>query len=129
MTGRLFSLLGKGLRLRCPRCGAGPLFRRPFFMYRHCPHCRLQLEPEPGYFVGAIYINYAATVSVAIPGHFILDVWAGVTLAQQLALWGSFCVIFPLIFFHHSRSLWLAVDHWLNPASNLYSTPHSRDSE
>ena len=93
-------------------------------MYRLCPHCELQLEPEPGYFIGAIYINYAATVFIAISGYFVLDVWLGITLARQLILWVSFCVIFPLIFFHYARGLWLALDHWLNPTLTLYTVPH-----
>jgi hypothetical protein len=38
-------------------------------------------------------------------------------------LWIPFAVIFPLLFFHHSRSLWLALDHFFNPAKSLYSVP------
>jgi hypothetical protein len=52
-----------------------------------------------------------------------LDALAGMTINQQLALWVPFAVIFPLIFFHHSRSLWLAMDHYFNPAPGPYSVP------
>jgi len=116
-------MLGYGLRLKCPRCGAGPLYAKPFKMLGNCPGCGLKFEREQGYFVGAIYITYAATVGIAVPGFFLLDVFAGLTINQQLALWIPFAVIFPLIFFHHSRSLWLTLDHFFNPAKNLYSLP------
>ena len=67
--------------------------------------------------------NYAATVAVAVPGFFLLDTFTGITINQQLALWVPFAVIFPLIFFHHSRSLWLVLDHIFNPADSLYGVP------
>jgi hypothetical protein len=89
-------------------------------MYTNCPHCDLKFEREQGYFVGAIYVNYAATVLLAIPGFFVLDTFTNMTIHQQLALWVSFAIIFPLLFFHHSRSLWLALDHILSPAKTLY---------
>ena len=116
-------MLGYGLRLRCPRCGAGRLFAKPFRMHDNCAHCGLKFEREQGYFVGAIYINYSATVGVAVPGFFLLDSFANITINQQLAFWVPFAVIFPLIFFNHSRSLWLALDHYFNPVNQLFSLP------
>lgn len=116
-------MLGHGLRLRCPRCGAGGLYSKPFKMNDNCAHCGLKFEREQGYFIGAIYINYAATVVIAVPGFFLLDAFANITIKQQLALWVLFAVIFPLLFFHHSRSLWLALDHYFNPSTSLYSVP------
>ena len=123
MTWRIVRMLGSGLRLRCPRCAVGALFSKPFRMYDECPQCGLKFEREQGYFVGAIYINYAATVAVAVPGFFLLDTFTGITINQQLALWVPFAVIFPLVFFHHSRGLWLVLDHFFNPAKNLYGVP------
>ena len=95
-------------------------------MNSHCPRCGLKFEREQGYFVGAIYINYAATVAIAIPGFFLLDAFTSLTVHQQLVLWIPFAVLFPLLFFHHSRSLWLALDHLFNPAKSLYSVPLSK---
>ena len=116
-------MIGHGLRLKCPRCGAGSLYDKPFKMNEHCANCALKFEREQGYFVGAIYINYAATVGIAVPGFFLLDTLTSITINQQLALWVPFAVIFPLLFFHHSRSLWLVLDHFFNPPESLYSVP------
>ena len=125
----ILAMLGHGLRLRCPRCGVGSLYRRPFKMNEQCANCALKFEREQGYFVGAIYINYAATIAIAVPGFFLLDELTKLTIDQQLALWVPFAVIFPLLFFPHSRILWLAVDHYFNPAKQLFvprknSPPH-----
>jgi uncharacterized protein (DUF983 family) len=121
-------MLGSAVRLRCPRCGVGSLYVKPFRMRSNCSQCGLQFEREQGYFVGAIYINYAATVAIAVPGFFLLDAFTGMTINQQLALWVPFAIIFPLLFFHHSRSLWLALDHLFNPAKSLYGVPPKKAS-
>jgi len=89
-------------------------------MNDNCPHCALKFEREQGYFIGAIYINYAATVAIAVPGFFLLDAFGNVDIDRQLAFWIPFAVIFPLLFFHHSRSLWLVFDHFFNPEKQLF---------
>lgn len=119
-------MLGSGLRLKCPRCGIGALYLKPFRMRANCAHCALKFEREQGYFIGAIYINYAATVAIAVPGYFLLDAFTSMNINQQLMLWVPFAVIFPLLFFHHSRSLWLVLDHFFNPAPDLYSVPREK---
>ncbi|MBI2555767.1 MAG: hypothetical protein HYV92_15375 [Candidatus Rokubacteria bacterium] len=59
--GRIAQSLLRGIRLRCPRCGHAPIFRGWFVLLARCPLCGLAFEREPGYFVGAMYVNYAAT--------------------------------------------------------------------
>jgi len=116
-------MLDHGLHLRGPRCGEGSLHGKPFKMHEYCAICALKFEREQGYFIGAIYINYNATVAVPVPGFFLRDAFANLTINQQLALWIPFAVIFPLLFFHHSRSLWLVLDHFFNPSASLYRFP------
>jgi len=101
--------------LKCPKCGAGGLFDGFFHMRPNCSHCQLAFEREQGFFVGAIYINYAVTVLIALPGFLLLDYYADVSLSQQLLLWGTFAVVFPILFFRHSRSLWLSVAYVIDP--------------
>jgi len=128
VAAKLFKMLGSGIRLRCPRCGVGRLYVKSFKMFDHCPNCDLKFEREQGYFIGAMYINYAATVAIAVPGYLLLDIFTSLTINQQLALWVPFAVIFPLLFFHHARSLWLVLDHFFNPASSIYSVPPKKSA-
>jgi uncharacterized protein (DUF983 family) len=81
-------------------------------MREGCGACGLRYEPEPGYFVGAIYLNYALTAAVAVGAVLILDWTVGLTLGQQLAVGIAVAVVVPLGAFHHTRSLWLGAD-WL----------------
>jgi uncharacterized protein (DUF983 family) len=91
------------------------VFEGLFRMRATCPVCQLRFEREPGYFIGAIYINYALTVSIALAGYFILDAWLGLSVRAQLWLWSAFVVLFPLWAFRYSKALWLSVDHLVDP--------------
>lgn len=37
-----------------------------------CPHCGLRLEPEPGFYQGAMYVSYAITVACILAVGVIL---------------------------------------------------------
>jgi ABC-2 type transport system ATP-binding protein len=91
------------------------MFHGLFRMQAECLTCRLQFEREHGYFVGAIYINYAVTVLCMLAGFFILDYFVQLSLTSQLIMWCSFGVVFPMFFFRYSKSLWLSLDYIFNP--------------
>jgi uncharacterized protein (DUF983 family) len=115
---RAITLLNRGLRLRCPRCGAGALFQGWLKMHQHCASCHLQFEREQGYFIGAMYMNYAFTVAITVSGYFVLEWLTNISLAQQLALWGSVSILAPLALFRHARGLWLSFDYMFNPVDD-----------
>ncbi|GIX48111.1 MAG: hypothetical protein KatS3mg131_2322 [Candidatus Tectimicrobiota bacterium] len=75
---RALRLLSRGVRLRCPRCGERTLFRGWFAMHERCSACGLRFAREPGYFLGAMYINYGVAVLVAVGATLALAHWAGV---------------------------------------------------
>ena len=112
---RVMTGIDRGLRLRCPRCGRAPLYRGWFTMNEVCPVCYLKFERAQGYWVGAIYVNYAVTTTIAIGGYFILWARAGLSTGAQFAIWIPFLLLFPLWFFRYSRSLWLAMEFYVNP--------------
>ncbi|HEU5321249.1 MAG TPA: DUF983 domain-containing protein [Methylomirabilota bacterium] len=112
---RLSRGLRRALALRCPRCGRAPLFRSRFAMFAECAACGLTFERAQGYWVGAIYVNYAVTVGITMAGFLLLWRVADLSTGVQLALWLPFVTLFPLWFFRYSRALWLAVEHAVNP--------------
>jgi len=45
-------------------------------MNDNCPKCGIRLEPEPGFFQGAMYVGYGFTVAViAVIGVFLSLTW------------------------------------------------------
>jgi len=114
-AGRIARVLGRAVRLRCPRCGETELFSGWFTMPPACVLCGLSFERAQGYWVGAIYVNYAATVTIAITGYFLLWTRFGLSTTAQFAIWIPFLLVFPLWFFHESLKLWLTLNIYPNP--------------
>jgi len=85
-------------------------------MHVSCASCGLRYEREQGYFVGAIYINYAFTVAVAAGTVLAADALIGLTLAQQLTVGIALAALVPLAFFRYARSLWLSVSYLVTTA-------------
>jgi ABC-2 type transport system ATP-binding protein len=112
---RAGQLLNRALQLRCPRCGAASVFSGLLKMFPQCQTCDLQFEREPGYFLGAIYINYGVTVSIMLAGFFWLEYGVKVPLVYQICIWSGFGLVFPLLFYRYSKSLWLCLDYFFSP--------------
>jgi hypothetical protein len=84
-------------------------------MNTHCDYCGLIYEREQGYFVGAIYFNIIGTESVLLATLILYGLITGEISQTILTVLIALAFTLPLFFFHHSRSLWLCVDHILNP--------------
>lgn len=62
------------LQGKCPRCRKGDIFAYPinkrFFQFNKmndiCPYCGVRLEPEPGFYQGAMYVGYGFTMIIVI---------------------------------------------------------------
>jgi uncharacterized protein (DUF983 family) len=67
------------LNNECPHCLEGKVFNEKniFFnigfpkMNEYCSHCQYKFEKEPGYFFGAMYVNYGLTVAQGIATYAI----------------------------------------------------------
>jgi uncharacterized protein (DUF983 family) len=103
------------VRLRCPRCGQGRLFRGWFRMLPACEHCGLDFQREPGFFLGSIYVNYGAASVIAGTTYVVLTMGLGWPPPWVLAGCLAFTVVFPLWFFRYARTVFFAVDYYANP--------------
>ncbi len=107
-------LLGRALRLRCPVCGQGRIFRSGLGMYERCPRCGWRYEREEGYFTGATAINLVVSELVVAAAVIPLAI-AQAPLALVIPLGVTVPVLLPILGFRHSRSLWMALDLMLHP--------------
>lgn len=108
----------RGLRLRCPRCGQGAIFRGWFAMNARCPACGRLFDRAPGYLLGSIYFNYGVTALLVVIVYFSLYFSETLNGKQLLVLLTAFSVVFPLCFFRHARGLWIAFDERWDPWPN-----------
>ena len=115
---RGLQLFGRALRLRCPNCGGGPVFRSWFRMCARCPVCGLPLERgEQGYQVGSYMFNMILSELI----------FALVFLTVLVATWPSppwglleyggiaLMILAPILFFPFSKTLFLAFDLLFRP--------------
>jgi uncharacterized protein (DUF983 family) len=112
-------MLWRAMRRRCPRCGAGGLFRRWFRMIERCPGCGYRFQREEGFQLGGYVINFGVTeglVCLAIGG-YILAAAANPDVAVWPVVLGGFvaAVVTPIVFFPFSRTIWAAIDLALTP--------------
>ena len=112
---RFRTLLWRALRLRCPLCGQGKLFRGWFASNDECSHCAADLQREPGFYLGSIYYNYGLTSLIVMIAYPLLLFTR--TLSNDVLLYASlaFVVVFPIWFFRYARSLWRGMDHYFDP--------------
>ena len=107
----VFKTLARGARLRCPACGRRAVFQSPFRVRHHCPACGAVFQREDGFFVGAIMLNVVTTeAAVMAAAGLCLLLFPG----RDRLLFGllfAVALLFPVAFYHHSWSLWLAGDH------------------
>lgn len=120
-------ILRYGLKLKCPSCGLGSLYEAPFRMRTRCDYCDLVFEREQGYFVGAIYINVIVTESTLLGTLLIYGLITGTINERILTVLVALAIVVPLVFYHHSRSLWLSFDHILNPEKPISREVESRE--
>src|SRR5689334_5486931 len=77
------SYLNALLNAKCPKCRDGNMFvysaanlANFSVMNERCPVCGVRLEPEPGFYQGAMYVGYAFTVAlIAIVGGILYFTW------------------------------------------------------
>ena len=107
----IFKTLARGAKLRCPVCGRARVFQSPFRVRHHCPECGALFQREEGFFVGAIMINVVTTEAAVLAAAGVCLLLFGGSGALMLSLLFAVALLFPVAFYHHSWSLWLAADH------------------
>lgn len=110
------------LRLHCPVCLQGPLFRSLMGMHRNCPACGVAYEREHGYYLNSMLVAYALGFLVIVPSVVLLalrdvsvSLFSAVIIAETIVVW-------PLIF-RYARSIWVHMDQMLDPRAPPQS-PH-----
>ena len=108
----LGTLLMRGVRKRCAKCGQGRAFESYFRIRQRCPHCGYIFEREEGYWVGAVIINF-----VFVEGWFLLLFVAIVFATAPDIAWVQLLVVglvtnglLPVVLYPHSKTIWMALD-------------------
>jgi len=119
----LRSALARIVRLRCPRCGRGRVFAKPFVRAETCESCAWRYERGQGHWVGGsevhMFLSYGISVVVCVPFLVIF----GASLAVKLGVILGH-VLVSVGVFHFSRSAFLGIDFLIDPGE-----PEARDGD
>lgn len=99
------SLIWRALTLRCPACGRGRIFGARFRMNRRCPVCGVVFWKNEGEWIGPAVVDYTAATGAALVAWAIV-VFAGASVAVQLACACGAAIVAALAFSRWSRSFW-----------------------
>ncbi len=108
---RVLGTLARSLRLRCPVCGQSLIFKAPFRIRHHCPSCAALFQREAGFFVGAVMVNMVVTEGAALAFYLAALQTFGYSEGLILTVALPLAFLLPVLFYHHSWSLWLGFDH------------------
>jgi len=97
------------LFLRCPNCGKGRMFKNLFTIEQTCPVCGVRFERRSGESVGGMYINLGLAEFFSVGGFFLFQALLNPPWVPHLAFWILFNIVFVVLFYRHSRALWVAI--------------------
>ena len=117
---RFLVTMRRAISRRCPYCGSPGVFEGYFTLRDRCPTCGVTFEREEGYFLGGYALNLVVAEFVALG--LALYLLFGTDLRDLSLIWQeaiavALAVVFPLILFPFSRTVWIALDLVLHPPS------------
>ena len=97
----LWTAMKHGLRGRCPRCGAGKLFRAFLKVDNNCSVCGLDFTPHraddlPAYLVIVIVGHLVVPTALLIETNYSPPVWLQLAIYLQFTLIASLALLQPV---------------------------------
>jgi uncharacterized protein (DUF983 family) len=83
----------------------------------HCRGCGHRFERHEGYWVGAVAINTVVTIlvfAVVFVGGMVIT-WPDVPWNLLLVVTVTVNIVFPILFYPWSKTLWVALDLAIHP--------------
>lgn len=113
------TMLLRGVRKRCGRCGGANLFLGRYRLRARCPGCGYRFEREAGFFLGAWFLNFM----VVETAHFVLVMvfiaWKSqhpdAGLDVPLIIGVATGVALPIVCYPRSQTTWAAIDLIMSP--------------
>ena len=108
------SYLSAVLNAKCPKCREGNMFAYPAsnlakfnVMNEQCPVCGVRLEPEPGYYQGAMYVGYGFTVALITIVGVILSLTWNPSEWTYIAIVIALAILMAPLNYRYSRVIYL----------------------
>jgi uncharacterized protein (DUF983 family) len=107
------NIISSIFKLRCPRCRQGDLFSKPFELSKplempeKCSICGQKLEPEPGFYFGAMFLSYGISAWVLLLLSLFLVFYFKWSVGTAMLIVLGVAALFYIKLMRFSRSLWI----------------------
>ena len=103
------------LKAKCPKCHKGNMFevsnpynfKRMHEMPEVCSYCNESFNPEPGFYTGAMYVNYGFTIILSGLCYILMEIVLGLPAAVFFGIYIAVLLIIAPLMFRYSRVLYL----------------------
>jgi uncharacterized protein (DUF983 family) len=109
-----------GMRLRCPSCRQGRIYRNWRDMNEECPVCGVVFQPDEGDFVGAMVIAYSITAVLICIGAALLAIFTDLDVATQIIVWAIFSCLFLPLTYRNMKGIWIGIVHAITPLTRKH---------
>ena len=120
----IIKILSRCLRLRCPVCGQTSIVQSLFQIKHHCSSCNALFKREDGFFVGAISVNVVTTEFMILIIYLACLPLINSHYELVLTVLFIMALLFPVAFYHHSWSVWLSLDHFIESLPKYMKQSH-----
>ena len=108
---KLYSIVAN----KCPRCQEGDFFiyKNPYHlkkfdkMHDSCPVCHEDFEKEPGFYQGAMYVNYALSVATGVGWFILVYLFYGFDPVFFMISFSAVLILLLPLMFRIGRLLWI----------------------
>jgi uncharacterized protein (DUF983 family) len=115
-------MLGRAVRLRCPRCGGRRAWLRGWFgRLDRCRTCGYRYERQEGFMLGSLTVNMILTLgailAVLVVGMVVT--YPDIAVVPIVLACIAVAVLVPLLVYPFTSTIWAAIDlamHPLQPA-------------
>jgi len=110
----LRTFLVRALRLACPVCGRGALFRRYFVRKEICSHCGWRFERGHGHWIGGAELHMFASYGLSVILFAPLLIFLRPTpFSLGAVIFGH--VLLSIAMHRYSRAIFLGIDYLVDP--------------
>lgn len=100
---------------KCPRCHTGDFLieknplkvHKSLKIHENCSNCNLKYMMEPSFYYGAMYVNYALTVGIAIITFVIASLGFGLELTASFIPIVIVLILTAPFSIRYSRIIWI----------------------
>ena len=107
----------RGLVHRCPRCGAGDVFRSFFTLKDRCPRCGMRFIRHEGFSLGSTTINMVVTfgifLSIIVIGAIVT--YPDIAVVPVTIAGLAVAIVVPIVFYPSAQTIWSGLDLAMRP--------------